>query len=101
MWEEDRRVSRYAADLPQLAEGLGRWGRQACTTPSLLPLPRSSLCLLLGMALRFGPGELRHCLGRHQAMSSNLPAVGHYPADKQWLFHHASQQHFLLRYNRI
>ena len=30
VWEEDRRVSRYAADLPQLAEGLGRWGRQAC-----------------------------------------------------------------------
>ncbi len=28
VWEEDRRVSRYAADLPQLPEGMGRWGRQ-------------------------------------------------------------------------
>jgi len=28
MWEEDRGVSRYAADLPQLPEGLGRWGRR-------------------------------------------------------------------------
>ena len=33
VWEEDRRVSRYAADLPQLDEGLGRWGRQACPFP--------------------------------------------------------------------
>lgn len=37
VWEEDRRVSRYAADLPQLAEGLGRWGRQACLFPLLSP----------------------------------------------------------------
>ncbi|KAK9833553.1 hypothetical protein WJX81_005633 [Elliptochloris bilobata] len=34
VWEEDRRVSRYAAALPQLPEGLGRWGRQVPADPA-------------------------------------------------------------------
>lgn len=35
-WEEgERRVSRYAADLPQLEEGLGRFGRKVPPNPEL------------------------------------------------------------------
>ena len=35
-WEEgERRVSRYAADLPQLEEGLGRFGRNVPPNPEL------------------------------------------------------------------
>ncbi|CAL5228914.1 g12137 [Coccomyxa viridis] len=34
-WEEQRQVSRYAANLPQLEAGLGRHGRQIPSDPSL------------------------------------------------------------------
>ena len=34
-WEEQRQVSRYAANLPQLEVGLGRYGRQIPSDPSL------------------------------------------------------------------
>lgn len=34
-WEEERKVSRYASALPQLEAGLGRWGRQIPSDPSL------------------------------------------------------------------
>lgn len=33
-WEEQRQVSRYAANLPQLETGLGRFGRQIPSDPS-------------------------------------------------------------------
>ena len=34
-WEEQRQVSRYARNLPQLETGLGRFGRQIPSDPSL------------------------------------------------------------------
>ena len=34
-WEEQRQVSRYAANMPQLETGLGRFGRQIPSDPSL------------------------------------------------------------------
>ena len=34
-WEEQRQVSRYARNLPQLEAGLGRFGRQIPSDPSL------------------------------------------------------------------
>ena len=34
-WEEQRQVSRYAANLPQIEIGLGRHGRQIPSDPSL------------------------------------------------------------------
>ena len=34
-WEEQRQVSRYATNLPQLEAGLGRFGRQIPSDPSL------------------------------------------------------------------
>jgi hypothetical protein len=45
MWEEDRGVSRYAADLPQLPEGLGRWGRQVRPRQVTMPgWPSRRMC---------------------------------------------------------
>ncbi len=34
-WEEQRQISRYAANMPQLETGLGRFGRQIPSDPSL------------------------------------------------------------------
>jgi hypothetical protein len=33
-WEEERKVSRYAENLPQLEAGLGKWGRETPSDPS-------------------------------------------------------------------
>ncbi|EIE18246.1 ubiquitinyl hydrolase [Coccomyxa subellipsoidea C-169] len=33
-WEEERKVSRYAENLPQLETGLGKWGRYTPSDPS-------------------------------------------------------------------
>lgn len=34
-WEEELRPSRHAEGLPQLEQGLGRWGRQIPSDPAL------------------------------------------------------------------
>jgi uncharacterized UBP type Zn finger protein len=34
-WEEERRVSRYADNLPLLETGMGRWGREIPADPAL------------------------------------------------------------------
>jgi len=49
MWEEDRGVSRYAADLPQLPEGLGRWGRRVRARQAATP-GQPSLAAVAGSA---------------------------------------------------
>ena len=33
-WEQEVNESKYAADLPQLEEGMGRWGRKIPSDPS-------------------------------------------------------------------
>ena len=70
-WEEERKMSRYAENLPQLETGLGKWGRETPSDPSKWSCDETGVKenLWLNLSTGFiGSGrQVSHCPGRTPA----------------------------------